>query len=53
MGESLRTPKFLISQRAALARRLRRNYIRMLLILLMAWILMRSWVLATMANSPW
>jgi uncharacterized membrane protein len=31
VGESLRTPKFLISQRAALARRLRRNYIHMLL----------------------
>ncbi|TIU68761.1 MAG: DUF2270 domain-containing protein, partial [Mesorhizobium sp.] len=42
VGESLRAPKFLISQRAALARRLRRNYIHMLLILLMAWILKLS-----------
>lgn len=42
VGESLRTPKFLISQRAALARRLRRNYIHMLLILLLAWILKLS-----------
>jgi uncharacterized membrane protein len=42
VGESLRTPKFLVSQRAALARRLRRNYIRMLLILLMAWLLKLS-----------
>ncbi|TIT03510.1 DUF2270 domain-containing protein [Mesorhizobium sp.] len=38
VGESLRTPKFLISQRVALARRLRRNYIHMLL----AWILKLS-----------
>jgi uncharacterized membrane protein len=42
VGESLRAPKFLISQRAALARRLRRNYIHMLLILLLAWILKLS-----------
>jgi uncharacterized membrane protein len=42
VGESLRTPKFLISQRVALARRLRRNYIHMLLILLLAWILKLS-----------
>ncbi|MES0148453.1 DUF2270 domain-containing protein [Mesorhizobium sp. M0012] len=42
VGESLRAPKFLISQRMALARRLRRNYIYMLLILLLAWILKLS-----------
>src|SRR3569833_2745699 len=29
LGESLRTPKFLVSQRVALARRLRRNYLHM------------------------
>jgi uncharacterized membrane protein len=39
LGESLRTPRFLISQRASLARRLRRNYIFMYLILLLAWVL--------------
>lgn len=38
-GETLRTPKFLISQRTAFARRLSRNYIYMFLILLPAWIL--------------
>lgn len=39
MGESLRAPKFLISHTTALARRLRRNYIYMYFILLLAWIL--------------
>lgn len=39
LGESLRTPKFLISHSAAFARRLRRNYIHMFLILLVAWVL--------------
>jgi uncharacterized membrane protein len=39
LGESLRTPKFLISHPAAFARRLRRNYIHMFLILLVAWVL--------------
>lgn len=39
LGETLRSPKFLISQRVAFARRLRRNYIYMFLILLLAWIL--------------
>ena len=39
LGESLRTPRFLVSQRASLARRLRRNYIFMYLILLLAWVL--------------
>ncbi len=38
-GESLRAPKFLISQWAAFARRLRRNYIYMYMILLLAWVL--------------
>ena len=39
LGESLRTPRFLISYRVAFARRLRRNYIHMYLILLLAWVL--------------
>jgi uncharacterized membrane protein len=39
LGQGLRRPKFLISQKAAFARRLRRNYFYMLLILLLAWIL--------------
>ena len=39
LGESLRTPKFLISHWAAFTRRLRRNYIYMFLILLVAWVL--------------
>ena len=39
LGETLRLPKFLISQRVAFARRLRRNYIFMFLILLAAWVL--------------
>lgn len=39
LGETLRSPKFLISQRTAFARRLRRNYIYMFLILLLAWVL--------------
>jgi uncharacterized membrane protein len=39
LGESLRTPKFLISHRVAFARRLRRNYIHLFLILLIAWVL--------------
>ncbi|MER8811162.1 DUF2270 domain-containing protein [Mesorhizobium australicum] len=42
LGESLRTPKFLVSQRVALARRLRRNYLHMMMILLLAWILKLS-----------
>jgi uncharacterized membrane protein len=42
LGESLRAPKFLVSQRVALARRLRRNYMHMMLILLLAWILKLS-----------
>lgn len=39
LGETLRAPRFLISQRVAFARRLRRNYIHVFLILLLAWIL--------------
>ncbi|MBL0372759.1 DUF2270 domain-containing protein [Rhizobium sp. KVB221] len=39
MGETLRTPQFLISTRAAFARRLRRNYIHLFSILLLAWVL--------------
>jgi uncharacterized membrane protein len=39
LAEDLRTPRFLISHRTALSRRLRRNYIWMFLILLMAWVL--------------
>jgi uncharacterized membrane protein len=42
VGESLRAPKFLVSQRVALARRLRRNYMHMMLILLLAWVLKLS-----------
>lgn len=39
LGETLRAPKFLISQYTAFARRLRRNYFYVFLILLLAWIL--------------
>lgn len=39
LGESLRTPKFLISTRTAFARRLRRNYSYLFFILLVAWLL--------------
>jgi uncharacterized membrane protein len=39
LGETLRSPKFLITRRIAFARRLQRNYIPILLILLLAWIL--------------
>jgi uncharacterized membrane protein len=39
LGDSLRAPKFLISQRTAFARRLGRNYLYVFLILLLAWIL--------------
>lgn len=39
LGEGLRTPRFLISQRVALIRRLRRNYLFMYTILLLAWVL--------------
>lgn len=39
LGESLRQPRFRISQADAFSRRLRRNYIWMFLILLVAWVL--------------
>jgi uncharacterized membrane protein len=39
LGEGLRKPQFLISHREAFARRLRRNYLFMYAILLLAWIL--------------
>ena len=39
LGEDLRAPQFLISLRVAMSRRLRRNYIWMFLILLLAWVL--------------
>ncbi|WP_315926327.1 DUF2270 domain-containing protein [Mesorhizobium sp. SP-1A] len=39
MGQNLREPKFFISYGEALSRRLRRNYIWMFLILLLAWVL--------------
>jgi uncharacterized membrane protein len=39
LGEALRSPRFLISQQLAFARRLRRNYIYIFLILLAAWVL--------------
>ena len=39
LAESLRTPRFLISHWTAFARRLRRNYLFMFLILLLAWVL--------------
>lgn len=37
MGESLRAPRFLMSHRVAFARRLRRNYIFMFIIMFLAW----------------
>ena len=39
LGDDLRQPRFLIGHRAAMARRLRRNYFWMFLILLLAWVL--------------
>jgi uncharacterized membrane protein len=39
LGEDLRSPHFSITQNQALARRLRRNYIWIFLILLLAWLL--------------
>jgi uncharacterized membrane protein len=39
LGDSLRKPQFLVSHRVAFARRLRRNYLFMYLILLLAWVL--------------
>jgi len=47
MGDDLREPRFLISRRSAMSRRLRRNYFWMFLVLLAAWILKitSSWLL--------
>jgi uncharacterized membrane protein len=39
LGEDLREPKFLMTLGAAMSRRLRRNYVWLLLVLLAAWIL--------------
>ncbi|MEW9808226.1 DUF2270 domain-containing protein [Mesorhizobium sp. ZMM04-5] len=39
VGESLRTPRFHVSHGTAFARRLRRNYIHMFTILVIAWVL--------------
>lgn len=39
LGQDLRKPQFLISLRAAMSRRLRRNYLWMFLVLLLAWVL--------------
>jgi uncharacterized membrane protein len=39
LGHDLREPLFLISLRAAMSRRLRRNYCWMFLILLLAWVI--------------
>jgi uncharacterized membrane protein len=47
LGEDLREPRFVVSRRAAISRRLRRNYIWMFLVLLAGWILKisSSWLL--------
>ncbi|SHJ23324.1 Uncharacterized membrane protein [Roseomonas rosea] len=47
IGEDLREPRFFISKRTAISRRLRRNYFWMFLVLLAAWILKisSSWLL--------
>jgi uncharacterized membrane protein len=39
LGQNLRQPRFLITRKAAMSRRLRRNYIWMFAILLLAWAL--------------
>ena len=39
LGDDLRQPKFLVSLGTAISRRLKRNYVWMLLILLLAWVL--------------
>src|SRR5919205_298553 len=39
LGDDLRLPRFSLSQNEAMARRLRRNYIWLFLIMLMAWVL--------------
>ncbi|MBI0534158.1 DUF2270 domain-containing protein [Roseomonas sp. KE2513] len=47
IGEDLREPRFQISRRTAMSRRLRRNYFPMFLVLLAAWVLKisSSWLL--------
>jgi uncharacterized membrane protein len=47
MAEDLRAPRFLISRRTAMSRRLRRNYFWMFMVLLAAWVLKISsaWLL--------
>lgn len=42
LGKSLQTPSFLIGLRSAVARRLKRNYVWIFLILLLAWVLKLS-----------
>lgn len=42
LGKSLKHPSFLVSQRSAISRRLRRNYFWIFLILLLAWVLKLS-----------
>ena len=39
LGEDLRSPQFLVTHKEAMSKRLRRNYIWMFLILLLAWLL--------------
>ena len=52
LGDDLREPRFLVSLRTAMSRRLRRNYFWMFLVLLAAWVLKisSSWLLRD-ANS--
>jgi uncharacterized membrane protein len=45
LGDDLRAPRFSISLAQALSRRLRRNYIWMFLILLLAWLLKATGIL--------
>ncbi|MBW8908889.1 DUF2270 domain-containing protein [Mesorhizobium sp. RCC_202] len=52
VGEGLRSPRFLITQRAALIRRLRRNYIFMYTILMLAWVLKITTPSLTRDGSP-
>ena len=52
VGEGLRSPRFLITQRAALVRRLRRNYIFMYTILMLAWVLKITTPSLTRDGSP-
>jgi uncharacterized membrane protein len=52
LGEDLRKPCFLMSHRTAMSRRLRRNYIWMYLILLLAWVLKVSTPQLEQAAAP-